>query len=361
MAASAAVITLLIIVTGQIIGEGERHSEDIGMSSGIAVSFTVLGVLVLMSVPRHPIGRLMIAAGLIAAAHLMALSWTSWTPLAWIAQWAWVPSIGLILLAILLFPEGSLPSSRWRLIAALIIVGTFVATVLLAVVTAHHPRLLSDYVCCDSPLNPANQRLFTIAVYAALFAVVGYLGALFSLGARWRRADIDTRRQLACLLLAGLVFLAGLTLDVLGVGGAWAVAVGAIPVGMAVAILRYRLYDVDLLVNRTIVWFLITALVVVGVIAIVGILRQVLVDVGETRAALVATGLAVVTIEPLHRKVQRAVDRLFYGDRDDPYLVIARLGEVLGRTVDFTTVMPLVTRTIAQSLQVPYVAVELQE
>ncbi|MGH3658259.1 MAG: hypothetical protein ACRDUA_16520, partial [Micromonosporaceae bacterium] len=68
VAALAAVITLLIILAGQVIGVGDRHTEDIGMSSGIAVSFTILGVLVLMSVPRHPVGRLMIAAGLTAAA-----------------------------------------------------------------------------------------------------------------------------------------------------------------------------------------------------------------------------------------------------------------------------------------------------
>jgi signal transduction histidine kinase len=238
------------------------------------------------------------------------------------------------------------------------VTGTLVATAGLAAAAVGQPDLLNDL---DEPSHPWVQGAVYLAGAGILLAVVSYLGVLCSLWLRWRHADADVRRQLACLLPAGVVFLIGLVLETYVVDAAWALTAVAVPLGMAVAIVRYRLYDVDLVVNRTIVWSLMTALVVVGVVAIVGILREVLIDVGETQAALVATGLAVVTVEPLHRKMQRGVNRLLYGDRDDPYLVIARLGEVLGRTVDPIAVMPMVTGTIAQSLQVPYVAVELQE
>ena len=356
LAVVAAVGTIVPLVVIGLLASGRGlTADDIGLSTGIAVPFTVLGVLVLMSAPRHPVGRLMVAAGLFAAVDLVAVSWP---PLSWLEQWSWLLSLGLIFLALLLFPDGWLPSPRWRPVAAGIVTGTLLATAGLAAAAVDQPDLLNGL---DAPLHPWAQWAFYLAGAGILLAVVSYLGVLCSLGLRWRHADAEVRRQLACLLPAGVVFLIGLVLETYVVDSAWAVTAAAVPLGMAVAILRYRLYDVDLVVNRTIVWTLMTALVVVGVIAIVGILREVLVDIGETQAALVATGLVVVTVEPLHRKVQRAVNHLLYGDRDDPYLVIARLGEVLGRTCDPAAVMPLVTETIAQSLQVPYVAVELQE
>ncbi|HEX2300943.1 MAG TPA: histidine kinase, partial [Pseudonocardiaceae bacterium] len=356
-AAAAAVITVAAVVAGQMAGMGVGGGF-VGLTAGIAVPFTILGVLVLMSVPRHPVGRLMIAAGLAATVSLVGFSWVRFMPLGWLGQWTWVASIGLIFLAILLFPDGHLPSARWRPVAVVIVVGTAVGMAGLAVAVAIEPAFLLP----DRPVNldPWAARLARIGLIATMVAVVAYLGSLWSLVYRWWHADGDTRRQLMCLLPACVAFLVALTLETLGVEGAWALTAGAVPLGMAVAILRYRLYDVDLLVNRTIVWFLMTALVVLGVIAIVRILSGVL-PLERDGAGLLATGVAVVTFEPLHRKVQRGVNRLLYGDRDDPYLVIARLGEVLGRTVDPTAVMPLVTGTIAQSLQVPYVAVELQE
>lgn len=348
-------LTVFLVVVGQLVSGRGLMADDIGLSTGIAVPFTVLGVLVLMSAPRHPVGRLMVAAGLFAAVDLVAVSWT---PLSWLAQWSWLPSLGLIFFALLLFPDGRLPSPRWSPVAAAIVTGTVVAMAGIATAAVDQPALLNDL---DAPLQPWAQGAFYLATAGVLLAVVGYLGVLCSLWLRWRRADADLRRQLACLLPAAIVFPVGLVLETYVVDMAWALAAAAVPLGMAVAILRYRLYDVDLIVNRTIVWVLMTALVVVGVIAIVGILSHALFAIEERQAALMATGLAVVTFEPLHRRVQRGVDHLLYGDRDDPYLVIARLGEVLGRTVDPTAVMPLVTGTIAQSLQVPYVAVELQE
>ena len=357
LAAAAAVIIVFVVVVGQLTGMGVGQGF-LGLSAGIAVPFTILGVLVLMSTPRHPVGLLMTAAGLTATASLVGFSWTRFAPLAWLGQWTWYVSLGLITLAILLFPDGRLPSPRWRLVAAVIVIGTTTGMVGLAGALLIEPTLLIEL---SPQVHPDAQLLARIGFLGGLLVFVGCLAALISLCARWRRADPDTRRQLMCLLPAGVVFLLGLILEWYGVNGAWALTAGAVPLGMAVAILRYRLYDVDLVVNRTIVWFLMTALVVVGFVAIVKILSDAVLPISRDSATLLATGVVAVTFEPLHRRVQRGVNRLLYGDRDDPYLIVARLGEVLGRTVDPTAVMPLVTGTIAQSLQVPYVAVELQE
>jgi signal transduction histidine kinase len=356
--ATGAVLLVAAVVTGQLLGAGNRKIENLGLALGIAVPFTVLGGLVLVSKPRHAVGRLMTAAGLTAAADLLVLSWTRVTPVAWFAQWLWVPSLGLVFLAVLVFPDGRLPSRRWWPVAGLIVAGTAGGALLIAVAALDQPRVLTTY---GSHVDPWAARLVGLALYAALAMLAGLLAALVSLGMRWRRAASDTRRQLICLLPAGILLLGGVVLDSYALAGAWAVAAGAVPVGMAVAILRYRLYDVDLIVNRTIVWLLMTVLVVLGVAGVVKLLSDVLSTLTQGRAAVLATGFAVVTFQPLHRRVQHAVDHLLYGDRDDPYLVLQRLGDVLRRTVDPTAVMPLVTGTIAGSLQVPYVAVELAE
>ncbi|MGH3912131.1 MAG: GAF domain-containing sensor histidine kinase [Pseudonocardiaceae bacterium] len=364
--AVAATLGVAVIIVGQWTGGSSVRDDTSTVILGLAVPFAVLGWLVLMSIPRHPVGRLMTAAGLSGGVYLVAASWPAWLPLAWLSQWGWWPSTGLIILAILLFPDGAVPSPRWRPVAGVILAGTAIATITFAVGAFDQPRaFLTDY---QTPLAPWAQLLFMIGVGAVLLTLIGALGALGSLWYRWRHADADLRRQLACLLPGAIVFPVGYALNFTEFHGTWAIvgtwaiaAAIAIPLGMTVAILRYRLYDVDLIVNRTIVWLLMTALVLVGFVAIVIILSNVLSLLPRETSSLMAIGLVVVTFQPLHRKVQRGVDRLLYGDRDDPYLVIARLGEVLGRTVDPTAVMPLVTGTIAQSLQVPYVAVELQE
>jgi two-component system NarL family sensor kinase len=353
----ASVTVVSIVVVGQVLGTGNGRIENVGLATGIAVPFTVLGGLVLARVPHHLVGRLMIASGLTATLQLVALSWTDITPLAWLAQWVWWPSLGMIGVALLFFPNGRLPSRRWRPVAGVLVTGSTIGALLVAAAAVNQPRMLTVY---GSPVSPWAQRLISFFLPAAFLTLAGYLGALWSVVVRWRHADHDTRRQLACLLPGGMIMLIGLVLDSYGLDNAWALTAGAVPLGMAIAILRYRLYDVDLIVNRTVVWLIMTVLVVVSIAATVRILSDVLLTLTQAKAALLATCLVVVGFEPVHRKVQHYVDHLLYGDRDDPYLIIARLGEVLRRTVDPGAVMPLVSGTIAKSLQIPYIAVELE-
>jgi signal transduction histidine kinase len=358
LAAVAAVVAVAAVAVGQLLDMGDRQLQNVGFAAAIAVPFTILGLLVLASMPAHPVGRLMTAAGLTATVHLVALSWTAWTPLAWLAQWVWWPAVGLIFLALLRFPDGSLRSSRWQPVAAFIVVTSVVGAVLLAVAAFDEPRFVT---AATPPTDPWADRVVGLFRITAQLTMLGYLGALWSLVARWRRAGFDTRRQLLCLVPAAVVLVIGLVFDSYGLNGAWALAAEAVPLGMAVAILRYRLFDVDLIVNRTIVWLIMTALVLLGGAVIVeGLTAEPVAFTGQ-RAAVLATGIVVLTFEPLHGRVQHSVNHLLYGERGDPYLVIARLGEVLGCTVDHTHVMPLVTGTIARSLQVPYVGIQLQE
>jgi signal transduction histidine kinase len=349
----------VLVLAGQLTGQGRETADEAALTAPIAVSFTAMGVLVLSGAPRSAVGRLMIAAGFAASAALLGNSWSTWLPLAWLSQWSWWPPFALIILALLVFPDGRLPSHRWRAVAVWTAVAATVSTVAFAVAAFDHPRNLLTEI--DTPLTARAQLLLRIGGVGLLAAIGGLLGVLWALWHRWRVADGDTRLQLMCLLPAGGLFLAGLALSVLGLPGAWAIGAVAVPVAMTVAVLRYRLYDLDQIVNRSVVWLVMTLLVVVGFVGLVAVIRAVLFGGDATRASLAATGLIAVAFEPLRRWIQGAVNRMLYGNRDDPYKVIAQLRELLGQRVEPHALLPLVTETVARSLQLPYVAVELTE
>lgn len=347
-----------LVVAGQLVNAGESTVVLTGMTAVIAVSFTTLGALVLVGVPRHPVGRLMLAAGGAASMGVLAESWTNWLPVAWLSQWSWWPAYGLIFLALLLFPDGKLPSPRWRLLAVLIAGTTIVATLAYAIAALDDPYSLVS-VAEPAPTQRA-RTLVLVGLLAIGATLLGLLGVFVSLLLRWRRADGETRAQLACLLASAVLLLLALVLDAIDLTGAWVIVVVALPAGMAIAILRYRLYGLDQVINRTIVWLVMSLLVIAGFVGLITLLRDLLMAGNTSNASLVATGLIAVAFEPVRGRVQRGVNRLLYGDRDDPYQVMARLGDLLGRTVEPNAVLPLLTGTIARSLKVPHVAVEVE-
>jgi signal transduction histidine kinase len=357
--AGAVAVTALVLV-GQVTKAGFRVPVSmIGPMTVVAALSTAMGALVLAYLPRHLVGRLLTAAGVAATAEVVALSWSRTSvPLAWLSQWAWWPPFTLTFLALLVFPDGRLPSRRWRPLAAVLAGSTVVAVAALAFGAVRYPQTLIT----DPPHDPSASVALAlwVAAAAAALGLLSLLGVLVSLGLRWRSADGDSRLQLACLLPAVALLALGLVLDLLGVPGTWAVYAFVLPVAMTVAVLRYHLYDLDRLVNRSLVWLLMTLLVIVGFVVLVNILRNAVSDISDRRASLVATGMIAVTFDPLRHRVQNGVNRLLYGDRDDPYKVIAQLGDLLEHTADPTAVLPSLVDTIAQSLQVPYVAIELE-
>lgn len=357
--AALALSAVAVSAVGQLVDDHpSAPAISISLTAAIAISFTAMAGVILIGVPGHVVGRLMAATGIVAGANVLAASWSSWTPLAWLSQWSWWPPIGLVALTLLLFPDGRLPSRRWRPVAGLVALGLAVATVALAVAALDNPH---DLVSARHALTGRAQLLKNVAKVAVLATGAGLVGAFGALLARWRRADGLVRQQLICLFSAGLVFLLAMVLDAAGLTGAFLLAAVAVPVAMTIAILRYRLYGLDRIINRTVVWLVMTVLVVLGFLAIVALLRDVLVGASTSQASLVATGGIAVTFDPVRRRVQRAVNHLLYGERDDPYKVITRLGDLLGQTLHPADVLPLLTETIVRSLQVPYVAVELEE
>jgi two-component system, NarL family, sensor kinase len=351
-------ILLVAVAAGQLLniapGRGELYQFNlVGM-----FTFTLLGALIIPRRPTNPVGWLFLLIGLICAVVIFTATYSGHRIMGWANQWTPALAYGLLPLALLLFPDGRLPSRRWRVAVWALAIGLAVNVVFLALAIWDVPTLLIDP---DQSLPQRAQITWRIAQVGLLVVLANTLVAAASLLARWRHADGDTRQQLKWLAAAAAIIpiivllqIPPLEFQVLEVY----IAV-VVPAAAAVAILKYRLYDIDLYLNRSLVYATLTLVVIGAYAGIVTLLGALLATRAQRFSSLVATGIIALLFQPLRERVQRGANRLLYGDRQDPYAVVSRLGARLEQALDPAAVLPQVAQTVAEALQVPYVAIEL--
>jgi signal transduction histidine kinase len=147
--------------------------------------------------------------------------------------------------------------------------------------------------------------------------------------------------------------------DMLVGAGSVEVALAILPIGIGIAILRARLWDIDVIVNRTLLYGGLTVSVALIYVLVVGYLGHLLRSDTSTWMSLVATGVVAVVVQPLRSQLQRSVNRLTYGQRDEPYAVVAELGRRLETSGRTESVLPDAVETLAIALKLPYAAVVL--
>jgi signal transduction histidine kinase len=297
------------------------------------LTFTLLGALLVSRLPRNAVGWIFWAGGIDAAIQSTMAAYASIpaplgplpgsTSVEWLLTSLGEPLVELVIVyMLLLFPDGSLPSRRWRPAA----VFSGLLLVAAAVLNLHWDR---------NSLSPATSLgLPAVAI------------ALASLIVKFRRAGRERRQQIQwlafaggivtfCLLVAPLVFPPG-DLRVFAVAFGLSVAsINLLPIAMATAILRYRLYDLDLVINRALVYgslavaiALIYIAFVVGVGALIG-------RGGQTNfvLSLAATALVAVAFQPIRERAQHLANRLVYGERANPYEVLSRFSQRISETL----------------------------
>jgi signal transduction histidine kinase len=341
----------------------------------MVLTFSVVGAVVASRHPRNAIGWIFctmgLAAGLSALASGYAEYWlTSGSgsqslgeTAAWFASWWWtflvvVPTTFLLLL----FPDGRLPSPRWRPVAwcAGLGIGGFVAG------NALEPGPLGDFPQIANPYG-VDSPVVEVATLAA-YIVVGIcmVASAISVIVRLRRAGSIERQQIKWLAYGGGVVVG--TIFVGGVISIWSAPVSiaiisfallGLPIFTGIAIVRHRLYDIDLIINRTLVYGALTASVVGIYVLVVGYLGTLFRTDDHLLISLLATGLVAVLFAPLRERLQRAVNRLMYGERDDPYAVVSRLGERLEATLAPEDVLSTIVQTVREALKLPYAAIAL--
>lgn len=136
-------------------------------------------------------------------------------------------------------------------------------------------------------------------------------------------------------------------------------AILVLPLVLTFSVLRYRLWDLDILINRTFVYTTLTGMVVALYILVVGTLSVVFNSSDNLLVSLIATGVVAITFQPMRDQLQRNINRMMYGERQDPYAVLKQLSVKLDIVVNAEQVLPTIVETIAQTLKLPYVAIAL--
>jgi signal transduction histidine kinase len=336
----------------------DTTSGPVELTAVLACSSTPLGIFVLRRLPGHPLGRLMTFSGLGAALATAAVCWSAWLPAAWLSQWAWWPPLAVIPLLLLLVPDGQLPSPRWWPLAAVLLAAATLSTLALAIAALWQPRTL---LSSGGAVTGAGVRPVLLVGIGALVAVlVATLGVLVSLIVRWRRADPLVRRQLTCLAPSAALLVVGLTLDaVLNLPVAWLVAVAALPIGLTIAVVQYRLHDLDLYVHRGVVWAVLMGIAIGTFSVVVAVLGALFSGLPTQAALILAAATVAALLQPAERLAQRGVTRLLYGRRDEPYALLTGIGRHLGGGRDPLSVLPDIAAAVVDGLKVPYAAVRI--
>ena len=321
------------------------------IAASVMLTYPFVGTLLAIRRPRNPLGWLLLLLGIgftlsfFSTEYVGRATISGW-PLpgavwvAWLAAWAFVPTMSIPLGWIpLLFPTGRVLSPRWVSVAWAI----GIVTVAGAAASAFAPVALEG----AGPvfMNPVGVQALAApteminALFLPAIAILGVL-AVASLLLRFRRSRGIERQQLRWFLLATATFLASLVATfATGLDGLFIVALLAaagIPIATGIAILRYRLYDIDRLISRTIGWAVVTAILVAVFVGGVVLLQAVLTPVTQenTLAVAVSTLVASALFQPLRRRVQRAVDRRFDRARYDGQLMADVFAERLRDQVD---------------------------
>jgi hypothetical protein len=306
------VVGLVVGVTSAAVGAviASRHPGNpvgwIFSTSGLSIAFTAFGL-------HYAARGLLVDPGSLPAAH-----WVSW--LTTVSQVGWVPFFTFLLL---LFPDGRLPSPRWRPVAWL----TGLDMALLALGLGLTKGRPDQAVPGVDAAAPAWASTLVGVAWAALLGLI--LACATGLVLRLRRATGVERQQLrwlvtaAALLAATSVVNAAGYVRLLGLPWIWgqvlsALAAACVSLAATVAILRYRLYDIDLIINRALVLLALAGFVTAGYVAAVAAIGAVVGDRVGVGASLVATTAVALAFQPVRRACQRLADRLVYGRRAVP-------------------------------------------
>jgi hypothetical protein len=376
---------MLVTMTAEWIAHAAWHAGPGNTSISGAVALTVamvifgtVGALVATHVPTNPLGWIFIAIGILAGGLLGLVEQIAYQGLVeepgtlpgaliagWVYRWAWFPTVGLIGAVPLLYPTGKVPGPRWRFVLWGLI-GLFASVTFLFMV---YPGPLDDG---EPPLpdNPvgidALGSLGGDAIIGVSFLLVLGASAL-SMIVRFRGSRGDERQQMKWMTVAAVFLVAGLVLpDLVGIEETgdvfFAISVCLLPLALGIAMLKYRLYDIDRVINRTLVY---AALSLVLGAAYVGLVLggQALFSsfAGGSDLAIAASTLVVAALFlPVRSRVQRFVDRRFYRRRYDAQRTLEGFGARLREQVDLQTLAVELRGAVDETMQPVHVSVWLR-
>jgi hypothetical protein len=337
----------------------------------IPLTFSTLAIMIIKRQPENLVGWFMmltaIAAGMpfsFYVENLMPPPLTV-TPglwiLLWFHSWSWVPMIFPMFLNLLYFPTGRLPSPRWNFVPRLAVA----LWLLLILVTTFRDKITSEDGAWDPLPNPVGfiRTEWAEEQFTAIWGI-GVIVAAFSSAAslffRYRHANHVERQQIKWLLCAGAVFGVAYALTFLSESsGSWnnfflLISILALPVAVAVAILRYRLYDIDIIIRRTLVYTILTASLGLIYFGTVVVLQTAVGQVTEDQSPLViviSTLLIAALFSPLRRRIQSFIDRRFFRRQYDAAQILTNFAQTARDEVELNKLSAVLINVVEETLQ----------
>jgi hypothetical protein len=369
--AFGAALAMSTATTAAIVASGALNL-DFGLLLLAELSMATVGLILSIRVRANLIGWLLLVSAVVLSAEFQGLVYAEWSrvsaggSLPGTAVAAWIYSnlfaIPVLILAIgipLIYPNGRLLSRRWRWLVAVLIWSA--ASLILR--QGLRPGLIPD-TRIENPFGIAGIEPLLDAV--ALPDVLGvglFLAAIASVVIRFRRGSPVERQQLKWLIGATALAVVAWSVVTIGlaVGADTVTAIGwylallsfsALPIAIGIAVLRYRLYEIDRIISRTIAWALVTGVLVAVFASVVVILQTALVGItqGQTLAVAASTLVALALFQPLRRRIQHAVDRRFDRARYDGERTVASFTGRLTGEVDLEALEAAVANTVRDAL-----------
>jgi hypothetical protein len=382
------VLLVLMIANVPLASLARQSLNSSGGSSPVwfSAAFGVVGFVVARRRPGNPLGWLFLAGALLSVLSQDASFYAvadyrlrhGSLPLGWVAvlaQPGWAPGIAVAGLAVLLFPDGQPPSPRWRWVlwvylaaAALWVGSALIASV--GAIAGHHIRVdaSGNLLVLSHPAGSAAWWGVVEAVYLPVLAIC-WLGSVAAQVLSYRHSSGERRQQLKWLAGGSALAAAGIPLaaalsgrpGILGVVGDIAgIGLLGLPVCMGVAILRYRLFDIDRLISRTLAYAIVTGLLV-GVYAGLVLLTTQVFRVHTPVAVAASTLAAAALFNPVRQRVQKAVDRRFNRARYDADQTVAAFAARLKDAVDLDSVRDDLAGVVHQALEPSHVSVWISQ
>ncbi len=349
------------------------------------LTFSTVGALVAYRRPGNPVGWLLCATGFFEALTAFGGEYGAYALVAsslpggvfglWLGSWTWLAAGSVVLFAFLLFPDGRLPSSRWRTVAGLYVLVSCLQVAPFAL--APGPLAETGTLGLPPVANPFGVEIVAglagpvgaISLPLAVFTGLTPFAALFI---RYRRAEEEEGRQqikwvaYAVALLTGAITAVSIWPPLEGsVAGLLLFLIGflSIPTAIGIAILRHRLFDIDFVINRTLVYAVLTAALALvyfgGVVSLQLVLRPL--TGGESQLAVVASTLVIAALfNPLRRRIQSFIDRRFYRKKYDAKETLADFGARLREETDLEALSDDLVGVVRETMEPEHVSLWLR-
>ncbi len=366
-------LTVALLIAMVWLSAGREEAADTILYGLLTFSLSGVGALIVSRQPGNAIGWIFCVLGVSGAFWECAEGWSYLAAERdlpggavgeWIILWSWITDFAGWALVFLLFPDGRLLSRRWRPWLGVLTIG-----VLLALPgQALDAGLGSEFTSGSNPVA-AEAVPTQLLLNAGLTLMLATLVAgVVCLVVRFRRGGNVERQQLKWMALAAsLLVVTGLAAlflwyDSILVQVAVALALNALPVGAGIAIFKYRLYDIDVVINRTLVYGALTATLALAYLGLVLLLQLALSPLtAESDLAIAGSTLAVAALfRPARRRIQALVDRRFYRSRYDAARTLERFGARLRNEVELDALDAELRWTVAQTMQPAHVSLWLR-